>query len=49
MVALVEQLDPGYDGDLVTGADEVGELFVGEAVEQLEGAYVVEVHQTIAR
>ena len=49
VLALVEQLDPGLDRDLGAALDQLGELVVGEAVEEAERAELVDAHQIVAR
>jgi hypothetical protein len=49
VLALAEQLDPGLDADLGAAIDQLGQLLVGQAVEDGQGPQVVEAHQTVAR
>jgi len=47
--ALAEQVDPGLHGDLGAALGQLGELPVGQAVEDGQEAQVVEAHQIVAR
>ena len=49
VLALAEQLDAGLDRDLGAALDQLGELLVGQAVEEAERAEVVDAHQIVAR
>ena len=48
-LALVEQLHAFVEADLLAGREELGELLVGERLEEEERAQVVDVHQIVAR
>jgi hypothetical protein len=49
VLALVEQVDAGLDADFGTARDQLGELIVGQAVEDAERAELVDPHQMVAR
>jgi hypothetical protein len=49
MLALAEQLVAGHHAYLGTAIEQVGELIVGEALEEAQSAELVGVHQIVAR
>ena len=49
VLALAEQLDAGLDRDLGAALDQLGELVVGQAVEDAQRAELVDAHQIVAR
>ena len=49
VLALMEQLDPGLDGELGPALDQLGQLVVAEAVEDAERAELLGPHQIVAR
>ena len=49
VLALAEQLDPGLDPHLGAAREQLGELVVGQAVEDAQRAQVVDAHQIVAR
>ena len=49
VLALVEQGDAGLDPQLGAGLDQLGQLVVGQPVEEVERAEVVDAHQIVAR
>ena len=48
-LALAEQVNAGLDGDLGPTLGQLGELGVGQAVEDRQGAELAGAHQTVAR
>jgi hypothetical protein len=48
-LALAEQLGPGLDGHLGAAGGQLGQLPVGQAVEDGQAAQVLGAHQTVAR
>lgn len=49
LLALAEQLRSGLDGHLGAGFDQLGELPVGQALENRQGAELLDPHQIVAR
>jgi hypothetical protein len=49
VLPLAEQVDPGLDADLGAALDQLGQLRVGQAVEDGQGAELVGAHQMVAR
>jgi len=49
VLTFAEQIDPGLDANFGAALDQLGELIVGQAVEDAQRAGLVDAHQIVAR